>query len=278
MYKHLNNYDKALTKKFKDKPMPSENNDALSSQTALINRAIAMHLLREGRFTVASQFLDDAGRQAPSDGTDDGDALMKDSQHLDISIDGFKSDELRDQFANMYHILHELRTERNLLPAVSWARKNSKQLETRGSNLEFELGRLQYVSLYTGSAVRQPSPMEALRYAREHLSHFQGRYLKEVQQLAGAMAFGGNLASSPYRRTFSNDGEWDHLAHMFTREFCSLLGLSAQSPLYVAATAGAIALPTLLKLQNIMKEKRTEWTTAQELPVCTFHIYMLQSR
>jgi hypothetical protein len=45
------------------------------------------------------------------------------------------------------------------------------------------------------------------------------------------------------------------------------LGLSAESPLYIAATAGAIALPTLLKMASIMKEKKTEWSTVNELPV-----------
>ncbi|KAK5294429.1 hypothetical protein LTR16_001288, partial [Cryomyces antarcticus] len=72
---------------------------------------------------------------------------------------------------------------------------------------------------------------------------------------------------SPYAHIFYNGSAWDEVANSFTREFCSLLGLSADSPLYLAATAGAIALPTLLKLENIMKEKRTEWTTRQELPV-----------
>jgi len=46
-----------------------------------------------------------------------------------------------------------------------------------------------------------------------------------------------------------------------------MLGLSADSPLYVAATAGAIALPVLNKVKSIMIANRTEWTTAQEMPV-----------
>jgi len=106
-----------------------------------------------------------------------------------------------------------------------------------------------------------------LEYARRELPAFRGRYLKEIQQLMGAMAFCPNLAQSPYQGIFYNISAWDDVAHSFTREFCSLLGLSADSPLYIAATAGAIALPTLLKLQTIMKAKRTEWTTQNELPV-----------
>lgn len=262
-----------ILQKFKDKPLPNTDYDGLSSHPALINRAVAMHLLREGQFSVASTFLTDAtnnplhteghpGTPNPYSPVEDG-----------LGIDSLKSEELRKRFANMYHILHELKSQRNLLPAIHWAKENSKSLETRGSNLEFELGKLQFVWLFTGGAnPHEPSSLaqsqqQALQYARNELSGFQARYLKEIQQLSAAMAFSPNLANSPYRRIFHNEDAWENLANSFTREFCSLLGLSADSPLYIAATAGAIALPTLLKLQTIMKEKRTEWTTQHELPV-----------
>lgn len=192
-------------------------------------------------------------------------------------MDSFSSEGLRKQFADMYHILDEMRNKKSLLPATTWARANSANLEARGSNLEFELGRLQFVWLFTGGPIGfDPSRLSecqqaALTYAREEFGTFQGKYLREIQQLIGAMAFCSNLQQSPYRHIFHNDDAWEELATSFTREFCSLLGLSADSPLYIAATAGAIALPTLLKLQTIMKEKRTEWTTQHELPVSSSH-------
>ena len=232
-----------------------------------------MHLLREGQFSVASTFLTDATRNPPRSEPPSGAPNSYSSVEADLGIDSLKSEALRKQFANMYHILHELKNQQNLLPAIAWAREKSDALETRGSNLEFELSKLQFVWLFTGgSNPSDPRSLElgqqqALEYARREFSHFQGRYLKEIQQLSGAMAFCPNLAQSPYRRIFHNEDAWEDLANSFTREFCSLLGLSADSPLYIAATAGAIALPTLLKLQTIMKEKRTEWTTQHELPV-----------
>ena len=232
-----------------------------------------MHLLREGQFSVASTFLTDATKNPPRSEPPSGGLNSYSSFEADLGIDSLKSEALRKQFANMYHILHELKSQQNLLPAIAWAREKSDALETRGSNLEFELSKRQFVWLFTGGS--NPSDprsldlgqQQALEYARREFSHFQGRYLKEIQQLSGAMAFCPNLAQSPYRRIFHNEDAWEDLANSFTREFCSLLGLSADSPLYIAATAGAIALPTLLKLQTIMKEKRTEWTTQHELPV-----------
>lgn len=169
----------------------------------------------------------------------------------------------------MYYILHELRHERNLLPAIAWAKCNRERLEARGSNLEFELGRLQFIWLFMGgdSDDSLEGLQNALNYARREFRNFQGRYLREIKQLCGAMAYQSNLEESPYKHIFYDSSAWDEVAKSFTREFCSVLGLSADSPLYLAATAGAIALPTLLKMASIMKEKKTEWTSENELPV-----------
>ena len=233
-----------------------------------------MHLLREGQFSVASTFLTDATRNPPRPAASPELSNPYATLEHKLGIDSLKSEALRQQFANMYHILHELKNERNLLPAIGWARANSAALEARGSNLEFELEKLQFIWLFMsgGDASNDAGSVyqgqqRALQYAREEFVSFQTRYMRDIQQLIGAMAFCANLQQSPYRRIFCNNDAWDELANSFTKEFCSLLGLSAESPLYIAATAGAIALPTLLKLQTIMKEKRTEWTTQNELPV-----------
>ncbi|KAI9837070.1 MAG: hypothetical protein M1819_000719 [Sarea resinae] len=267
IYSGLGKYGKALDKKFKDKPLPTTEYDALSSHPTLINRAIAMHLLREGQFSVASTFLNEIAASPPQAESPTGSA--KASAQDQLGIDSLRSESLQQKFADMYHTLHELRNERNLRPAIEWARANSRDLEDRGSDLEFELGRLQFVWLFLGGpdGTPQEGPQKALEYARREFKGFQGRYLHEIQQLVAALAYQPNLEQSPYRKIFYNDSAWDEVADSFTREFCSLLGLSADSPLYIAATAGAIALPTLLKLQNIMKEKKTEWTTQNELPV-----------
>ncbi|RMJ22645.1 Sporulation protein RMD5 [Aspergillus sp. HF37] len=267
----LNKYTKALDKFFKDRPLPSMEHDALSFQEPRIDRAIAMHLLREGQFSVAQTFLEElsqkkAEARSQEDGSDSAVGLPSLADSDDIP-----TVEVRQQFATMYRILHELQGNNNLLPAIEWARANHKALRARGSNLEFELCRLQFVWLFNGSEEGQGSAsagrQAALEYARREFHAFMPRYLREIQQLVGAMAFCPNLQDSPYRNIFNSSSAWDDVANTFTREFCSLLGLSADSPLYIATTAGAIALPTLLKLQTIMKAKRTEWTTQNELPV-----------
>lgn len=229
-----------------------------------------MHFLREGQFEVASAFFGESvygdERHAPRVKIEPH-SQIKESEQIQAGM-------LQRQFANMYYILNEMKSNMNLLPATHWARAHSAALEARGSNLEFELGKLQFVRLFfTGQATFSGSVLRerqqaALTYARTEFGTFQDRYLREIQQLIGAMAFGPNLAQSPYKRAFNTAGAWESIAISFTREFCSLLGLSADSPIYIAATAGAIALPTLQKLRVIMEKKRTEWTSQNELPVC----------
>lgn len=246
-----------------------------------------MHLLREGEFAVASTFIQESSRNPPRPEPTPStpNPSMDDSWETELAESTFNSDKLQSQFQDMYHILHQLRQERNLEPAIKWARERSEILEARGSNLEFELCRLQFVCLFTAQDLDADNDepigddgqglSAAYEYARREFAHFKGRYANEIQQLVCAMAFWENVIDSPYRKYFYNSTAWEEVATSFTREFCSLLGLSADSPLYIAATAGAIALPHLLKLQNIMEKTRTEWTTQNELPVRFLHPPML---
>jgi E3 ubiquitin-protein transferase RMND5 len=273
IYGGHNKYTRVLDKLFKDKPLPSNDIDALSLHPTLVNRAIYLHLLREGLFDVAATFYNetDARREEQEANA----ALTGSDEEFGhpLGVDQLLSEEMQQQFASMYRVLGELKDHRNLEPAITWARTHAPDLEVRGSNLEFELCRLQYVNLFLGqdadnmSDISASGQMRALDYARREFQNFRGRYSYEIQQLMGAMAFSSNLEDSPYRNIFNNTTAWDEVATSFTREFCSLLKLSADSPLYIAATAGAIALPTLQKLQTIMQQKRTEWTTENELPV-----------
>ncbi|KAI1434094.1 CTLH/CRA C-terminal to lish motif domain-containing protein [Xylaria sp. CBS 124048] len=286
VHKGQNAFHKALGKAFKDTKgaLPTDH-DPLSSQTTLINRAIAMHLLREGQFTVSSKFIREAqphsdnprsplaARSPPStDGPcpdSDPDAIITEAD-IPADLTAFESQNLQEKFAGMYSILTSLK-QRDLHPAINWARENSVELEARGSNLEFELCKLQFIWLFKGADVNGlPNTLDngvsgALRYAREHFARFQKRHLREIEQLCCAMVYESNLDDSPYHSIFDAMHSFDEVASSFTREFCSLLGLSAESPLYVAAMAGALALPNLIKWTLINKAKNTEWTTQNEL-------------
>lgn len=245
----------------------------MENQLHLINRAITMHLLREGQFSVASTFLREsrANLLLNPHKDADGDDEMKKIEGNNVGPPGdIQSQDLKDKFSEMYRVLSHLRN-RILIPAIEWARENSSQLEAKGSSLEFELSKLQFIWLFKGPAVNglpddeRNGQQGALQYAREHFARFQSRHLKEIQQLCCAMVFTKNLESSPYRKLFEIDSAFEDVSMSFTREFCSLLGLSAESPLSVAVMAGSIALPRLIKYSTYMKEKKTEWTSENEM-------------
>lgn len=227
-----------------------------------------MHLLREGNFEVAQAFLREA-----NEAENQNKSLTGHQGSTTNEVWENEPSALQENFSRMYIILDSLKSFKDAGPASVWAAANSEALESRGSNLEFELTKITFIHIFLGSSEKESSGssninlVNALQFARTEFPRFQKRYMKEIQQLSAAIVYGPNLADSPYSLTFDLSTAWADVATSFTRDYCSLLGLSAESPLYLAVTAGAIALPTLLKLATIMKEKRTEWTTQHELPV-----------
>lgn len=86
-------------------------------------------------------------------------------------------------------------------------------------------------------------------------------------RLTTSILYLSRLANSPYSDLLSPHVTTD-VAAQFTRDFCALLGLSADSPLFTSATAGSSALPTIFKMSSIMKDQSgLEWTQQGELPV-----------
>jgi len=66
-----------------------------------------------------------------------------------IDSEELKVEDILRAFLKMYSILDDLKVY-NLESAIQWARQNSLQLEQRGSNIEFELCKLQYLWLFHG--------------------------------------------------------------------------------------------------------------------------------
>lgn len=96
--------------------------------------------------------------------------------------------------------------------------------------MEFKLHRLQFIRLVQQGPSKQS---EALAYARKHLTQFVDRHEKEVQSLMGTLLYLPNgIQSSPYSHLL-DPTLWFEIHDVFTKEACSLLGLSVDSPLSV---------------------------------------------
>lgn len=199
-----------------------------------LNQAILMHFARSGHFDIARGFMNEA--------------------NITVQV------ELLEQFSIMYQNVQAL-LNKDLTPAIAWASSKRKELLARGSNLEFVLHKVEFVRIL----LKTNDPSMALSYARENLSVFGDRYFSDIARLMSSILYYKNPGKSPYNDIYELPS-YEKLSWMFSSEFCFLLGLSPESPIYLAVTAGSLALPVLAKLDSLMKTKKAEWTTSDELP------------
>nr|CAD7454529.1 unnamed protein product [Timema tahoe] len=80
------------------------------------------------------------------------------------------------------------------------------------------------------------------------------------------------ISSSPYSHLL-DPNMWVEIYDVFTRDACSLLGLSVDSPLSVwtlaFVNAGCTALPALLNIKQVMLQRQVTgiWNGKDELPI-----------
>ncbi|KZC11103.1 Protein RMD5 like protein A [Dufourea novaeangliae] len=179
---------------------------------------------------------------------------------------GMKTEEgTKEPFTELNYILDCLK-QRNLEPALAWAKNHREALLAQNSSLEFKLHRLHFIRLVQQGPSKQT---EAIMYARQNLTQYVGRHGKEVQALMGTLLYLPNgIQSSPYSHLL-DPTLWLDIHDVFTREACTLLGLSVDSPLSVCINAGCTALPTLLNIKQVMQQRQVTgvWNGKDELPI-----------
>ncbi|ODQ66821.1 hypothetical protein NADFUDRAFT_82526 [Nadsonia fulvescens var. elongata DSM 6958] len=234
----LSRFGKSLDKSFKTNFSSAYQAPTfLKSNEEALNKAISMHFVRNGNFEVAQVFMNESGGSYVSDTT--------------IA-----------QFEAMFVILHSLKNN-NLGPAIAWASDNRDYLKHRGSDLEFNLHKCQFVRLLLDP---ENSPSVVLNYARTKFGVFSDIYLSEISRLMTSLLYRHELDLSPYAN-LRYSPSFEEICQSFTNEYCASIGFSSDSPLYLAVTAGSAALPILAKMGSIMKLKRAEWSSLNELPV-----------
>eukprot|EP00249_Psilotum_nudum_P017319 c26259_g1_i1 orf=253-1398(-) len=201
--------------------------------THIINQIIALHFYRQGLFDLGDCFVTEAQEPGAS---------------------------LRAPFFEMYQTLEHIKV-RNLEPALTWAKSHREELLQKGSSLEFRLLQLKFVQL-----LHRGKRSDAIQFARGAFGPFATRHMGEIQRLMGCLLWADRIGSSPYSDLLSPT-HWDVIAMDFTRECCSLLCQSYESPLCVTISAGSQALPTLLKMVTVLASKKQEWQTLKQLPV-----------
>ncbi|XP_015782971.1 protein RMD5 homolog A isoform X1 [Tetranychus urticae] len=205
----------------------------------LLNQAIIEHFLRQGMLEI-------------------GEELMREAK---ISV----PEEKKNPFSELNDILAGLK-KHNVKPALEWIKANKEKLGDRHTQLEFKLHRLQFIEYLRQGVHKQK---EMIEYARQNFQSFADDHEKEMQSLMGSLVFlKSGIAQSPYSHLL-DPINWNEICDIFTRDACSLLGMSVESPLSVTFNAGTIALPALLNLRQVMLQSSVPsvWTTKDELPI-----------
>eukprot|EP00112_Aurelia_sp_Birch-Aquarium-sp1_P019420 Seg48.11 transcript_id=Seg48.11/GoldUCD/mRNA.D3Y31 product="Protein RMD5 A" protein_id=Seg48.11/GoldUCD/D3Y31 len=205
------------------------------NEAVLLNEAISEHLLRQGHVDVANMLI----------------------QEANLTL----NEKQKEPFFELNRILDECKSH-NLEPALRWVQSKREELIEKSSPLEFKLHRLKFIDL-----IKEGRCKEALEYSK-NFSRFREN-MKEIQRLMGCFAFMRvGLENSPYSDLL-DPVNWLEINDILAKDACSLLGLSISSPLEVSVTTGCVALPTLLQIKQVMKQRQCTgvWSSKEELPV-----------
>nr|XP_054367125.1 E3 ubiquitin-protein transferase RMND5B isoform X6 [Mirounga angustirostris] len=176
--------------------------DSREKQQQVLQMAIVEHLYQQGMLSVAEELCQEST--------------------LNVDLD------FKQPFLELNRILEALH-EQDLGPALEWAVSHRQRLLELNSSLEFKLHRLHFIRLLAGGPERQ---LEALSYAR-HFQPFARLHQREIQVMMGSLVYLRlGLEKSPYCHLLDNS-HWAEICETFTRDACSLLGLSVESPLSV---------------------------------------------
>jgi hypothetical protein len=210
----------------------------------LLDQTIAQHFFRCGMDDVANSLIQEANLP--------------------------KEDINEDPFAQLHKIYEEI-LRKNLVPAIEFATKYSKELEARYSTLEFKLHRLAFIQIIKGGL---PAQNEAITYARNHLQKFVTKFQKDFQCLMGLFIYMKvGFENSPYKYLLSEE-MWIEAADVFLKDSCNLLNINKDSTLSNIVNAGCVALPALLNLKQVMtRQVQGIWNGRDELPVSFITIW-----
>ncbi|THH07438.1 hypothetical protein EW145_g3381 [Phellinidium pouzarii] len=236
----LGRIGKALDKKFTN-PV-SEMPPLFTSDEAqrALQRTIALHFLRKGQFPTAETFFRESNTGI--------------------------SEETTSQFVELHHVLTALRSG-SLGPALEWCERNRAFLEKRSSPLEFNLHRSQFMRCLL--VPNPPDTDSALEYVRRFLIPLYSTHDSEINRLMNCMTYmpKTRLQNSPYAYLASPSLD-EELEPMFEREYCASLGMSRQVPLRVVGDiGGGGALARIEKGRKVMRERKSEWSQTDELPI-----------
>ena len=163
-------------------------------------------------------------------------------------------------------------TSHSLISVVPrWVEHNREFLQARQSPLEFQLHRARYLHFLI--ECHPPEVTSAIAYANANFEDFCPQHQAEIMRLMTCIAFLPleRLGTSPYA-DLASPNLYTDIDPLFAREYCASLGMSRQIPLKVVADiGGGGALARIEKGRKLMRERKSEWSQTDELPVRLFY-------
>ncbi len=214
----------------------------------LIDNAIKLHLIRNGDLNIIDQ-----------DEYKDDDVEKGEDPRIDLN--------LLSKFTEMNHILKKMLNERDLGDAIQWAIKNEAVLLTQmGSDLEFNLHKLQFLEYYNSGEI-----FKAYQYGKQWFPKFintNSENLQSVSKLISSILFDSKDESSPYyKENQLSNSNFQEIGILFSKKFCSVIGFSFESSIFMILLCGYISFPTFLKFVKIKNlNNKLDWTSHNELP------------
>jgi len=148
-----------------------------------------------------------------------------------------------------------------------WVTRNRDFLQARQSPLEFQLHRARYLHFLI--ECHPPDVPSAVAYAKASFGHFYSQHESEIMRLMACIMYLplARLRVSPYA-DLASPNLYTDIDPIFARDYCASLGMSRQIPLKVVADiGGGGALARIEKGRKLMRERKSEWSQTDELPV-----------
>lgn len=158
-----------------------------------------------------------------------------------------------------------------------WVKRSRDFLQARQSPLEFQLHRARYLHFLI--ECHPPDVPSAVAYAKANFCRFYSHHESEIMRLMACVVYLplARLRVSPYA-DLASPNLYTDIDPVFAREYCASLGMSRQIPLKVVADiGGGGALARIEKGRKLMRERKSEWSQADELPVRLSYTVFLSS-
>jgi len=240
IYNSISRYGKALDKKFQNS-LPTFSPLFTSTKASqALDHTVALHFLRTGQFTTAATFIEEAG----------------------VNV----SEETRTRFLDLHRIVTALKAG-DTDPALEWVKQNREFLQAHQSPLEFQLHRARYLHFLI--ECDPPDVFSAVAYAKNNFGRFYSHHDSEIMRLMACTVYLplARLRDSPYA-DLASPNLYTDIDPMFAREYCASLRMSRQIPLKVLADiGGGGALARIEKGRKLMRERKSEWSQTDELPI-----------